>query len=124
MSTPWVDRDDELELLKLTFARAVREPSVQLVTLMGEPGVGKSRLAAEFFAYVDDLPETTSWRQGRCLPYGEGVTFWGLGEIVKAQAGILGSDGAREPTRSWLPPSPLSWRISPSRVGFMRASHP
>jgi class 3 adenylate cyclase/tetratricopeptide (TPR) repeat protein len=96
MSTPWVDRDDELELLKRTFARAVREPSVQLVTLMGEPGVGKSRLAAEFFAYVDDLPETTSWRQGRCLPYGEGVTFWGLGEIVKAQAGILGSDGARE----------------------------
>ena len=96
VSTPWVDRDDELELLKRTFARAVREPSVQLVTLMGEPGVGKSRLAAEFFAYVDDLPETTSWRQGRCLPYGEGVTFWGLGEIVKAQAGILGSDGARE----------------------------
>jgi class 3 adenylate cyclase/tetratricopeptide (TPR) repeat protein len=96
VSTPWVNRDDELELLKRTFARAVREPSVQLVTLMGEPGVGKSRLAAEFFAYVDDLPETTSWRQGRCLPYGEGVTFWGLGEIVKAQAGILGSDGARE----------------------------
>jgi class 3 adenylate cyclase/tetratricopeptide (TPR) repeat protein len=95
-STPWVDRDDELELLKRTFARAVREPSVQLVTLMGEPGVGKSRLATEFFTYVDDLPETTSWRQGRCLPYGEGVTFWGLGEIVKAQAGILGSDGARE----------------------------
>lgn len=95
-ATPWVDRDDELELLKRTFARAVREPSVQLVTLMGEPGVGKSRLASEFFAYIDDLPETTSWRQGRCLPYGEGVTFWGLGEIVKAQAGILGSDGARE----------------------------
>ena len=98
VSTPWVDRDDELELLKRTFARAVRERSVQLVTLMGEPGVGKSRLAAEFFAYVDDLPEITSWRQGRCLPYGEGVTFWGLGEIVKAQAGILGSDGAREAT--------------------------
>jgi class 3 adenylate cyclase/tetratricopeptide (TPR) repeat protein len=96
VSTPWVDRDDELELLKRTFARAVREPSVQLVTLMGEPGVGKSRLVTEFFVYADDLPETTSWRQGRCLPYGEGVTFWGLGEIVKAQAGILGSDGARE----------------------------
>jgi class 3 adenylate cyclase/tetratricopeptide (TPR) repeat protein len=95
VSTPWVDREDELELMKRTFARAVREPSVQLVTLMGEPGVGKSRLVREFFAYVDDLPETTSWRQGRCLPYGEGVTFWGLGEIVKAQAGILGSDGAR-----------------------------
>jgi tetratricopeptide (TPR) repeat protein len=91
-----VDREDELELLKRTFARAVRERSVQLVTLMGEPGAGKSRLVGEFFAYVDDLPETTSWRQGRCLPYGEGVAFWGLAEIVKAQAGILGSDGRRE----------------------------
>ena len=96
VSTPWVDREDELELLKRTFARSVRERSVQLVTLMGEPGVGKSRLVSEFFAYIDDLPETTSWRQGRCLPYGEGVAFWGLAEIVKAQAGILGSDGRSE----------------------------
>ena len=98
VSTPWVDREDELELLKRTFGRAAREPSVQLVTLMGEPGVGKSRLVVEFFGYIDDLPQTTAWRQGRCLPYGEGVSFWGLGEIVKAQAGILGSDGARVAT--------------------------
>lgn len=96
VSTPWVDREDELELLKRTFARAVREPSAQLVTLMGEPGVGKSRLVMEFLAHVDDQPDTTTWRQGRCLPFGEGVTFWGLSEIVKAQAGILWSDGARE----------------------------
>jgi class 3 adenylate cyclase/tetratricopeptide (TPR) repeat protein len=93
-STLWVDRDDELELLKRTFARSVREPSVQLVTLIGEPGVGKSRLVKEFFAFVDDRPQTVFWRQGRCLPYGEGVTFWALGEVVKAQAGILESDGA------------------------------
>jgi class 3 adenylate cyclase/tetratricopeptide (TPR) repeat protein len=93
-STVWVDRDDELELLKRTFARSVREPSVQLVTLIGEPGVGKSRLVREFFGFVDDRPETVFWRQGRCLPYGEGVTFWALGEVVKAQAGILASDGA------------------------------
>ncbi len=95
-STPWVDREDELELLKRSFARAVREPSVQLVTLMGEPGVGKSRLIKEFFAYIDDLTELVFWRQGRCLPYGEGVTFWALSEIVKAQAGILRSDRAQE----------------------------
>ena len=95
-STPLVDREDELELLKRTFARAVREPSVQLVTLLGEPGVGKSRLAREFFTYIDDRPELVSWRQGRCLPYGEGVTFWALGQIVKAQAGILESDDAQE----------------------------
>jgi class 3 adenylate cyclase/tetratricopeptide (TPR) repeat protein len=95
-STPFIGREDELEVLKRTFARAVRKPSVQLVTLMGEPGVGKSRLLREFFSHIDDLPELVFWRQGRCLPYGEGVTFWALGEIVKAQAGILESDGPEE----------------------------
>ncbi|MGZ8579394.1 MAG: ATP-binding protein, partial [Actinomycetota bacterium] len=95
-SSPLVGRDDELELLRRTFARTVREPSVQLVTLMGEPGVGKSRLIKEFFAYIDDQPDPVSWRQGRCLPYGEGVTFWALGQIVKAQCGILESDVAQE----------------------------
>ena len=95
-STPLVDREDELELLKRTFARAVREPSVQLVTLMGEPGVGKSRVIREFFAQTDDLPDVVVWRQGRSLSYGEGMTFWALGQIVKAQAGILESDDATE----------------------------
>ena len=95
LPTPFVGRDDELELLKHAFARAAREPSVQLVTLLGEPGVGKSRLIRELFAYTDDLPELIVWRHGRCLPYGEGVTFWAVGEIVKAQAGILESDDAR-----------------------------
>jgi len=93
-STPFVGREDELELLKHTFARAAREPSVQLVTLLGEPGVGKSRMLGELFSHLDDQPELVTWRQGRCLPYGEGVTYWALGQIVKAQAGILESDDA------------------------------
>ena len=96
LPTPFVGRVDELELLKHTFARAGREPSVQLVTLLGEPGVGKSRIIRELFLYLDDQPElVASWRHGRCLPYGEGVTFWALEEIVKAQAGILESDDVR-----------------------------
>jgi class 3 adenylate cyclase/tetratricopeptide (TPR) repeat protein len=96
LPTPFVGRGDELELLKHTFARARREPSVQLVSLLGEPGVGKSRIIRELFSYLDDQPELVAvWRHGRCLPYGEGVTFWALGEIVKAQAGILESDDAR-----------------------------
>ena len=57
---------------------------------------GKSRIIRELFSYLDDQPELVAvWRHGRCLPYGEGVTFWALGEIVKAQAGILESDDAR-----------------------------
>ena len=47
---------------------------------------------AELFAYIDARPELTTWRQGRCLPYGEGITFWALGEILKAHTGILESD--------------------------------
>jgi class 3 adenylate cyclase/tetratricopeptide (TPR) repeat protein len=95
-ATPFIGREDELEVLKRTFARTASTPSVQLVTLVGEPGVGKTRLVREFFSYIDDLTELVVWRQGRCLPYGEGVTFWALGEIVKAQAGILESDGPAE----------------------------
>jgi predicted ATPase len=91
-SSPFVGRDMEQTLLHGLFDRSAREQAMQLVTLVGEPGVGKSRLCAELFRYVDDRPELISWRQGRCLPYGEGITFWALGEIVKAHAGIYESD--------------------------------
>ena len=114
-TTPLVGRELEKPLLIGTFERAAQQRSVQLVTLVGEPGVGKSRLVAELFAYLGTKPELTRWRQGRCLPYGEGITFWALGEIVKAEAGILESDSAEvaaakleaavspeEPERQWL----------------------
>jgi class 3 adenylate cyclase/tetratricopeptide (TPR) repeat protein len=89
--SPLVGREHELGLLTEAHARALREPSVQLVTLVGEPGVGKSRLLRELRALVAD--QGGVWREGRCLPYGEGITFWALGEIVKAHAGVLESDG-------------------------------
>jgi class 3 adenylate cyclase/tetratricopeptide (TPR) repeat protein len=91
-STPFVGREEERNLLQGAFRRAVREFSVQLVTVIGEPGVGKSRLVGKLFSHIDEIDELVAWRQGRCLPYGEGITFWALGEIVKAQAGILESD--------------------------------
>jgi class 3 adenylate cyclase/tetratricopeptide (TPR) repeat protein len=90
--TPLVGRRRELSLLEDVYRRALEEPSVQLATVVGEPGVGKTRLATEFHTFVEDRPELVVWRQGRCLSYGEGVTFWALGEIVKAHAGILESD--------------------------------
>ena len=74
------------------FEKAVASESVQLVSVVGEPGLGKSRIVAELGEYVDACPESITWRQGRCLPYGDGITFWALGEIVKAHAGILESD--------------------------------
>ena len=90
--TLFVGRARELRLLQDTFERMVGESEIQLVTIAGEPGVGKTRLLAEFRAWVDDRHELVYWRQGRCLPYGDGITFWALGEIVKAHAGILESD--------------------------------
>jgi class 3 adenylate cyclase/tetratricopeptide (TPR) repeat protein len=91
-ATPFVGREAELTLLRAVYERVVRETSVQLVTIVGEPGVGKSRLVRELRALIDARSEMVAWRQGRCLAYGEGITFWGLGEVVKAQAGILESD--------------------------------
>ncbi|PWU24813.1 MAG: hypothetical protein C5B48_04490 [Candidatus Rokuibacteriota bacterium] len=90
--TPLVGRDLEKPLLIGILERATQQRSCQLVTVVGEPGVGKSRLIAELFAYIEARPGIIRWRQGRCLPYGEGITFWALGEIVKAEAGILESD--------------------------------
>jgi tetratricopeptide (TPR) repeat protein len=69
---------------------------VQLVTLVGEPGVGKTRLLRELGRWLDDQDDLVYWRQGRCLPYGEGITFWALGELVKAHAGILESDSPEQ----------------------------
>src|SRR3954453_20143718 len=90
--TPLIGRDDDLAVLQSPYARMLREASTQLVTIVGEPGVGKTRLTTEFRKWVDDQTEIVSWRQGRSLPYGDGITFWALGEIVKAQAVILESD--------------------------------
>jgi class 3 adenylate cyclase/tetratricopeptide (TPR) repeat protein len=92
--TRLVGRQRELDQLAgaLERARAEREP--QLVTIVGVPGMGKSRLVQELSVAVEDLPDLIRWRQGRSLPYGEGVSFWALGEMVKAEAGILETDRA------------------------------
>jgi class 3 adenylate cyclase/tetratricopeptide (TPR) repeat protein len=91
-ATPLVGRELEKPLLIGTFERAAQQESCQLVTVVGEPGVGKSRLCMELFSHVEERPGLVRWRQGRCLPYGEGIAFWALGEIVKAECGILESD--------------------------------
>jgi class 3 adenylate cyclase/tetratricopeptide (TPR) repeat protein len=90
--TPFVGREIDLALLKGIFDKAVAAGMPQLVTVVGEPGLGKSRIVAELGAYVDQKPDLIVWRQGRCLPYGEGITFWAVGEILKSHAGILETD--------------------------------
>ena len=100
---PLVGRERELDLLVSALARVREERSPQLVTLVGVPGIGKSRLVFELSRIVGQAREPITWCQGRCLPYGDGVSFWALGETVKAQIGILESDGpaqAEEKLRS------------------------
>src|SRR5437899_178393 len=88
VSAPFVGRDAELELLHNTYARTLRDRRPHVFTIYGEPGIGKSRLLREFLAGV----EGATILQGRALPYGEGVTYWPLAEMVKAAAGITDDD--------------------------------
>ena len=85
---PLVGRDAELELLENTYDRAVRDRRGHLFTIYGEPGVGKSRLAAEFVGGL----ESATVLFGRALPYGEGVTYSALADMVKTAAGIADDD--------------------------------
>ena len=92
-ATPFVGRSDERTLLRAAFSRSIRDSSCHMITISGEPGIGKTRLVADLFAYIDGNPDLlVRWRRGRCLAYGEGITFWALGEIVKAEAGIFAAD--------------------------------
>ena len=94
--TPLVGRSDELQALADALGRSRRLREPQFVTLVGVPGIGKSRLVFELFGRIEDDPELVAWRQGRCLPYGEGVAYWAFAEMVKAQAGILETDTEEE----------------------------
>ena len=94
--TALVGRERELGVLRDALARVCSERSPQLVTLVGVPGIGKSRLLYELWRIAEADPELIAWRQGRSLPYGEGVSFWALAEMIKAQAGILESDTSGE----------------------------
>jgi class 3 adenylate cyclase len=91
---PFVGRLGEVSLLLEVLSRVGRARVPELVTVVGEPGLGKSRLVFELFRRVELSPALIQWRQARTSPYGDGFTFWALGEIVKAQAGILETDGA------------------------------
>jgi class 3 adenylate cyclase/tetratricopeptide (TPR) repeat protein len=95
LAAPLVGREAELDLLENTFSRTLRDRRATLFTVYGEPGVGKSRLAREF---VEGL-EGATILAGRCLPYGEGVTYWPVAEMVKASAGITDDDPLDEAYR-------------------------
>lgn len=91
---PLVGREPEVAMLTGALQRAAQEQRCQLVTLVADPGIGKSRLVRALKEFLDSpaLPVLVRWRSGHCLPYGDGVSFWALRQVVKAQAGILDTD--------------------------------
>jgi class 3 adenylate cyclase/tetratricopeptide (TPR) repeat protein len=88
----FVGRDAELRLVKELFHACAQRRSPRLVSISGAAGVGKSRLGWEFEKYVDGLADTVWWHRGRCLPYGDGVAFWALAEMVRQRLQIAEED--------------------------------
>ena len=84
----FVGREADLRLVKELFHAAVNGRSMRLVAVSGPAGVGKSRLRGEFLEYLMKLPDRVLWHPGRCLPYGDGVAYWALGEMVRHRLGI------------------------------------
>ncbi len=88
LEAPFVGRSAELQLIKDFYHGTARERGVRLVSVIGQAGIGKSRLAWEFLKYIDGVTETVYWHQGRSPSYGEGITFWALGEMVRMRLGV------------------------------------
>jgi len=91
---PFIGRDHELRLVKELFHASADRRSARMVVVSGVAGVGKSRLAWEFEKYIDGLAGTVLWHAGRCLSYGDGVSYWALSEMIRARLQI----GEEDPT--------------------------
>ena len=92
LEPPFTGRDRELRLVKELFHSSAEERTAHLVSAMGIAGIGKSRLAWEFYKYFDGLVDNVYWHRGRCLAYGEGVTYWALADMVRMRARISEDD--------------------------------
>jgi class 3 adenylate cyclase len=108
LAAPMIGREREFAVLKSTLAHVEAEDRPHLITIVGDPGVGKSRLVTEF---VNSLGTGRKLLAGHCLAYGEGVTLWPLGEILKAAAAIPDNDAPETALRKvaelvghWVPP--------------------
>ena len=92
LEAPFVGRDRELRLIKELFHVSADESRAQLVSVTGIAGIGKSRLAWEFYKYFDGIAQLIYWHRGRCLAYGEGVAYWALADMVRMRCSIAEDD--------------------------------
>ncbi len=121
--TPLVGRDAELGLLATSYREVCDASVTRLVTVLGDAGAGKSRLLSEF---VGGLPRQTRVLRGRCLPYGDGITFWPLRGMLGEAAGIREDDSpeaARAKLLATLGVADVADRLA-SAVGLSASSFP
>ena len=88
LEAPFVGRDRELRLIKELFHACADDRKAHLVSITGIAGIGKSRLGWEFYKYFDGIVDTVWWHRGRCLSYGDGVTYWALADMVRMRCRI------------------------------------
>ena len=115
--TPLVGRTDKLDLLRSIYERAERERKPHLVTVMGQAGVGKSRLRHELERCLGERHPPPTFREGRCLPYGSGIVYWALGEVIRAEAGIVDGDTGEQAWEKLLATVDGLMTFSSSRAG-------
>jgi class 3 adenylate cyclase len=104
----FVGREPELEQLEAAYERAAREGKPELLSILGDAGVGKTRLLRELWQRLSERSPQPLLRTGRCLSYGEGITYWPLAEVLKEHFGILDSD----------PPETVAARFGREGLGF------
>ncbi|HEY8167917.1 MAG TPA: adenylate/guanylate cyclase domain-containing protein [Candidatus Limnocylindrales bacterium] len=131
LEAPFVGRDDELAILKDLYHSTVRERRARIVSITGQAGIGKSRLAWELLKYLDGLSEVLRWQQGRSPAFGEGVSFWALGEMVRGRAGILEDEGPeatadklRSMLREYVPDADERIRLEPALRSLLGLEDP
>src|ERR1019366_5614280 len=124
LEAPFVGRDAEIRQLKDLFHATSQDQRARLVSVIGPAGIGKTRLAWEFLKYIDGLVDTGWWHDGRSPAYGDGISFWALGEMVRERAGLLETDDEQttrtkiaetltthvqdDPERRWIEPALLA----------------
>ena len=119
LEAPFVGRQEEMRFLKDLFHASGREKRVRVLSVIGPAGIGKSRLTWEFLKYIDGLTETVYWHSGRSPAYGQGISFWALGEMVRERCGLHETRRRGDDTRASGPDrSPV--RAQTRRAGVDR----
>jgi class 3 adenylate cyclase/tetratricopeptide (TPR) repeat protein len=118
LEAPFVGRDRELKLIKDLFHASADDGRAHLVSVTGIAGIGKSRLAWEFYKYFDGIVDTVWWHRGRCLAYGEGVAYWALADMVRMRC-LIGEDEPAESARRKLTATVHEHLLDPSERSFV-----